>query len=216
MMQAATAGSVVTSITGLALFFCAIAASATLTVLARHYALRRQLLDHPGQRRSHALPTPRGGGIGPVIVLLAGGGVLAVADPQARQPLLACLVGLAAVAGIGWVDDHRPLPALLRLAVHLGAATAASLALIGMPQTVEQCIAIIASTIAIAGLVNAWNFMDGIDGIATSQAGLVALILVIGSFLPESVVGDGWLTGCLLYTSPSPRDRQKSRMPSSA
>ena len=27
---------------------------------------------------------------------------------------------------------------------------------------------------------------------------------------------DGRLSGCLLYTSPSPRDRQKSRMPSSA
>ena len=27
---------------------------------------------------------------------------------------------------------------------------------------------------------------------------------------------DGVLGGCLLYTSPSPRDRQKSRMPSSA
>ena len=27
---------------------------------------------------------------------------------------------------------------------------------------------------------------------------------------------NGWLEACLLYTSPSPRDRQKSRMPSSA
>ena len=27
---------------------------------------------------------------------------------------------------------------------------------------------------------------------------------------------DTWLYNCLLYTSPSPRDRQKSRMPSSA
>ena len=27
---------------------------------------------------------------------------------------------------------------------------------------------------------------------------------------------DEWRKGCLLYTSPSPRDRQKSRMPSSA
>ena len=25
-----------------------------------------------------------------------------------------------------------------------------------------------------------------------------------------------WMNACLLYTSPSPRDRQKSRMPSSA
>ena len=32
----------------------------------------------------------------------------------------------------------------------------------------------------------------------------------------ETVDGDGKYTNCLLYTSPSPRDRQKSRMPSSA
>ena len=31
----------------------------------------------------------------------------------------------------------------------------------------------------------------------------------------QNSVGD-WLNSCLLYTSPSPRDRQKSRMPSSA
>ena len=38
---------------------------------------------------------------------------------------------------------------------------------------------------AIAGLVNAWNFMDGIDGLATSQAGLVTAALLVG----------GWLSG---------------------
>ena len=31
-----------------------------------------------------------------------------------------------------------------------------------------------------------------------------------------AVILDGQIKGCLLYTSPSPRDRQKSRMPSSA
>ena len=31
-----------------------------------------------------------------------------------------------------------------------------------------------------------------------------------------SMQKDIYLTGCLLYTSPSPRDREKSRMPSSA
>jgi metallo-beta-lactamase family protein len=34
------------------------------------------------------------------------------------------------------------------------------------------------------------------------------------TFPPPLPQGEGW--GCLLYTSPSPRDRQKSRMPSSA
>ena len=40
------------------------------TWLARRYALHRGLLDHPGERRSHALPTPRGGGISIVIAML--------------------------------------------------------------------------------------------------------------------------------------------------
>ena len=31
-----------------------------------------------------------------------------------------------------------------------------------------------------------------------------------------SAINSGGVRGCLLYTSPSPRDRQKSRMPSSA
>ena len=46
----------------------------------------------------------------------------------------------------------------------------------------------------------------------------------VGSPLPNFLLADGDLNnvdleqfkGCLLYTSPSPRDRQKSRMPSSA
>ena len=32
----------------------------------------------------------------------------------------------------------------------------------------------------------------------------------------EQITKWEWVDGCLLYTSPSPRDRQKSRMPSSA
>ncbi|HEV2608518.1 MAG TPA: hypothetical protein VGT79_11120, partial [Xanthomonadaceae bacterium] len=72
----------------LAVLVCGASASASLTALARHYALRRELLDHPGQRRNHVVPTPRGGGIGPVIVLLGGGTLLAMTDTQSR-PILA-------------------------------------------------------------------------------------------------------------------------------
>jgi UDP-N-acetylmuramyl pentapeptide phosphotransferase/UDP-N-acetylglucosamine-1-phosphate transferase len=35
------------------------------------YARRRGMLDQPGQRRSHRMPTPRGGGIGMVVAMLA-------------------------------------------------------------------------------------------------------------------------------------------------
>lgn len=182
------------SVLALAVLACGAGASALLTALARTYALRRELLDHPGQRRNHAIPTPRGGGIGPVLVLLGGGTLLAVTDAQSRPILATFLVGLGMVAGIGWLDDHRPLPAWLRLIVHLGAATALGIALVGMPHSFLQWVVVAASTIAVAGLVNAWNFMDGIDGIAASQAALVPVILLAGS-----AFAGGWLTGAWWY-----------------
>ncbi|HTD28137.1 MAG TPA: glycosyltransferase family 4 protein [Xanthomonadaceae bacterium] len=191
----------------LVLFACGACVSALLTALARQYALRRQLLDQPGQRRSHAVATPRGGGIGPVLVLLGGGVLFVATGLQSQLPLIVCLLGLAAVAGIGWVDDHRPLPARLRLAVHLGVALAVCTTLIGVPWigvpgTPAQFAFIVASTVVMAGLVNAWNFMDGIDGIAASQAGLVALVLLVGSSIAGAwLPGAWWNLGLLLLAA---------------
>ena len=45
---------------------------------------------------------------------------------------------------------------------------------------------------------------------------LVSIIMGSTSDLPVMEKACKWLNDCLLYTSPSPRDRQKSRMPSSA
>ena len=42
------------------------------------------------------------------------------------------------------------------------------------------------------------------------------IIAKLESFNPSASVKDRIAYSCLLYTSPSPRDRQKSRMPSSA
>ena len=173
-------------------------ASMGLAALARRYALRRELLDHPGHRRSHDVPTPRGGGIAPVIVLFAGGLALLAFDPSSKRHLGVCLLGLAIVAGIGWLDDHRPLPAWSRLLVHLVAGSLAGIALIGIAQTPLQMAAIAACAVGVAGFVNAWNFMDGIDGLAASQASLVVVVLLIGggsagTWLDGAWRGFGWL-----------------------
>ena len=173
-------------------FACGVAASALLTGAARRYALHRQLLDHPGQRRSHVAPTPRGGGIGPVMVLLAGGAFLIARDGTANASFSACLIGIAAIAGIGWLDDHRPLPAMLRLFVHLLAGIAAAITTLGTPHDAMQFVWIAIATLGITGLVNAWNFMDGIDGLATSQACLVTLVVLVGSCLGGHWLDDAW------------------------
>src|SRR5690606_16503734 len=146
--------------------------SALGTWLARAYALRRQLVDQPGERRSHSVATPRGGGIAiVVVVLLVAGGVAASGGGgPASQGLLATFAGgLAMVALAGLVDDHRPLSPWLRLGVHVLAA--GWLAIAGWR---GRPAAAVATFVAIVVLVNVWNFMDGIDGIAATQAVLFA------------------------------------------
>jgi UDP-N-acetylmuramyl pentapeptide phosphotransferase/UDP-N-acetylglucosamine-1-phosphate transferase len=142
------------------------------TWLARGYALRHALLDLPGERRSHVLPTPRGGGIAIVLALLPVLAWLGWRDPIQAAAFAAIAVGLLLVATIGWIDDHRPLAPGLRLAVHAVAAALLAWALLALGADAAR--AACGFVLALV-LVNVWNFMDGIDGLATSQALLVAL-----------------------------------------
>jgi UDP-N-acetylmuramyl pentapeptide phosphotransferase/UDP-N-acetylglucosamine-1-phosphate transferase len=141
------------------------------TWLARRYALRRQLLDQPGERRSHDTPTPRGGGIAIVASLLLALGWLSTCNPGHVPLLLSTGLGVVLVAGIGWADDHRPLSPWPRLLVQ---GVAAGLLAWGIHMEGGSALAGVAAFIGAMVLTNVWNFMDGIDGLATSQALLVA------------------------------------------
>ena len=141
------------------------------TWLARRYALARRLVDEPGERRSHAVATPRGGGISIVLAMLAALAALQLRLPGAPPSLWLVAAGLAAVAAVGWIDDHRPLSPWGRLAVHAVAAAllAAACLVAGAPPWRAAAAFVLAMV-----LVNVWNFMDGIDGLAASQALLAA------------------------------------------
>ena len=177
------------------LLFAGIGAMATW--LARGYAVRRQLIDHPGERRSHTVATPRGGGIAIALAFL-----VALIAMAARRPdeivLLACAaIGLVLVSGIGWIDDHRPLSPWSRLAVHV---LAAGWLMAGIYLSGRGGAAALAGFAAALVLVNVWNFMDGIDGLAASQgalaaaglsllAGMDALLVHLGLALIASICG---------------------------
>ncbi|WP_386065698.1 glycosyl transferase family 4 [Tahibacter sp. UC22_41] len=182
----------------LAALICALVAEAAI-----RYAHRRRLLDQPGRRRSHVLPTPRGGGIGIVVAATV---VLALALRPA-QPLPAVLLmpGLLLVAGIGWWDDHRPLRALTRLAVHLAAGVLLAAALWfwtaggdatggwAIPRNDLPVWAGLALAAVIvfgaAWSINLHNFMDGINGLLTAQSAFVfAMIALVGALgLPHGL-----------------------------
>jgi len=140
---------------------------AGLTAAARRYAVHRSLLDQPGERRSHHVATPRGGGIAIVLAMLLAGIVAATVFPAARTSVALACVGLLLVAGIGWWDDHRPLPAIHRLLVHLMASGLLALAVwLASGDVLLAGLVFLLS----ASLINLWNFMDGINGIAASHA----------------------------------------------
>ncbi len=159
----------------------AVAVSALGSRWAIAHAHRNDLLDRPGERRSHVDPTPRGGGIGIVLACLIA--LLAVVAGAAHSgSWLLVAAGLLLVAGIGWWDDHRPLPAWPRLCVHAIAAACLAWAIHrqGAPG-----LAVAAAFAMALVLVNAWNFMDGIDGLAASQGLLCALGFA-------AMLGDAW------------------------
>jgi len=168
--------------------------SAGLTWLARRYALRRQLLDHPGERRSHHVATPRGGGIAIVVTVLAGTAVGAFLYPAAAPQLAVFAAGLVMVAGIGWWDDHRPLPAVRRLLVHmLASALLAGLAWQATGNALQALLLFLVAT----ALVNLWNFMDGINGIASGYALVGALSLAVVMPMPFALIAVVVAAGCL-------------------
>jgi len=146
--------------------------SALLTLCARRYALWKKVLDVPGERRSHHEPTPRGGGVAVVVVMLLALLAFAFNTPDVRSPTLLAAAGLALVAAIGWWDDHRPIPASWRFAVHLLAALMLAAA---VHQSDGGWLATALAAISALVLINVWNFMDGIDGIAASQALIAAI-----------------------------------------
>lgn len=160
------------------------------TWLARRYALHRKLIDLPGERRSHDVPTPRGGGIAIVVSLLVAVSVLAWRHPGHIVLLGSYALGMILVAGVGLMDDHRPLSPWLRLGVQ---AAAAGVLAIGVAGTWGDLPLALAAFVAAMVLTNIWNFMDGINGIAASQAALVGggLMAAVGNVW-------GWLALALV------------------
>ena len=167
--------------------------AAAVTWLAIRYARWQQLIDQPGERRSHHESTPRGGGVGIVVSQLLACVLGAVLMPGHALVLLVFALGLLMVAGIGWWDDHRSLPALPRLCVHLLAGVMlAALVWLGSSSLIK---AVFCFGLAVS-LVNIWNFMDGINGLATTQAILVGVGAAL--LLPAPYALAGWVlaAGC--------------------
>jgi UDP-N-acetylmuramyl pentapeptide phosphotransferase/UDP-N-acetylglucosamine-1-phosphate transferase len=140
-------------------------------------ARKLNIVDKPNMRSSHKTVTLRGGGIifylgGLVYILFFG-----LNDPWFR-------VGLTLIAGISLVDDVQPVSGKVRLLFHFAAMLLlfAQWELFGNFPWWYIPIALVFCT----GIINAYNFMDGINGITGgySLAVLAMLAYVNGVVVP--------------------------------
>lgn len=164
-----------------------------LTGVVRKYAIRNNILDIPNERSSHKSTIPRGGGLSIVITFYLGLITLLFCGLVSLE-LTVALAGGIGVAIIGWIDDKKNLSASFRIAVHFAAALWALYWLNGLPflgldsKIIHLGTAgIFLGLLLIMWMTNLYNFMDGTDGLAGTEAIIVAggagtISLILGSF----------------------------------
>lgn len=180
--------------------------TAIITGWLRHYALSKGLMDVPNERSSHDTPTPRGGGLAIVTVFT---GLSIILQPLTQIPwtmLNAVLGGGILVAGVGFMDDLGHVRARWRLLTHLLAGAAFMLFIGGFEKVAVGIwtmdmgwFGYVAGTLFIVWMINLYNFMDGIDGIAgielvTAGGGAVLLLLWLGEL--DKALWLSVLVGC--------------------
>lgn len=172
----------------------------TLAASAVVYSLMRfgshfQILDMPNKRSLHTTPVPRLGGaaFGPVLIL--GAGIWTTAVGALPAGAWATLVGGAAIYALGLADDLVKLSGRLRFAVQGAVAVSVLWILRGQVPRIEGNLHLLGWLILwiwIVGCVNAFNFMDGIDGIAGVQAaigGCYWMLIEDGRSVPSAILG---------------------------
>jgi UDP-GlcNAc:undecaprenyl-phosphate GlcNAc-1-phosphate transferase len=167
----------------------ALVACRWIIVALGNLADRRDWVDVPGGRKAHRHPVPVIGGL--AMMLSASLGLMLFDVPDVAERAL--MPGLLLVCAVGWRDDRQPVSATIRLGTHMAAALIAAWAggtmlhslgdLFGTGSIELGPWALPITVFAIAGIANAFNLIDGLDGLAGGIA-LVAL---------------GWFTAILVY-----------------
>jgi len=146
--------------------------SLVLTVILTPLVIRYRIVDKPNYRSIHTQETPKAGGIAILIGVL--GGLFWSGQGTSYLPLALLMVG---ATSLGLLDDLKNLSPRGKM---LGQLALASLT-IGLGynfylfgNVLDQII----SLLWIIGFMNAFNLIDGMDGLASGVAGIAALIFL--------------------------------------
>jgi UDP-N-acetylmuramyl pentapeptide phosphotransferase/UDP-N-acetylglucosamine-1-phosphate transferase len=123
----------------------------------------------------HTAVTPRGGGLAILCSLVVVELIMQLFS-SSLLPNVYFAIGLASVAAISYIDDHRELSARIRVCVHFFAA-----ACLVIPLGHGLVLSLLFMSIAV-WCINLFNFMDGIDGLATCMAMVASLTFAVVLF----------------------------------
>lgn len=191
----------------LIVFAAVLLASYFGVVVIRRWSIANGVLDIPNERSSHDTPMPTGGGL--VLVLVGLLSYLLISGFSGHHFAPGYFVGAILIAVVSWLDDLYSIAVPWRLLTH---SVAASLVILDVGFWHEIYVPIMDSNLELgtigAGLtffwivwmVNAYNFMDGIDGIAASQAVIAGTgWLLLGLLLGYN--GIYFYSGILIFAS---------------
>ncbi len=148
----------------------AAALTALATPIARRIAIRTDFLDHPVRYKKHAAATPYLGGAAVMVAFTIAAGALG--DALSDFTLIMALA--LALAVMGTIDDRRTLKPGLRFGLQLFAGFALWLDGIRWEPTGLIEVDLPITLIWVAGLANAFNLLDNIDGAAATTAAVSA------------------------------------------
>lgn len=174
----------------------------SLAPLVRRALLRRGVLDVPNDRSSHDAPVPRGGGIACAAGIVGG---LGLAEALHYDVPWLAVAGALLLAGVGYADDRRQLAPVLRLGAQIVGGGIVGLAVGGAGW-------VLLGAFVMPVLVNAVNFMDGINGITSlNMAAWGGVAMLVGSTQGSSLlvaigaVSAGSALGFLPWNAPQAR-----------
>jgi len=163
----------------LAVFLITLIFSIALTPMVLRYAIRMDVLDHPGGHKSHEVAVPYLGGLAIVITFLIAVSAMSVLRPphSGRAELLVILAIAVALAIVGFVDDLRQVSPAWRLVAEIAAATLVWLLGNGTAVTSVAALDLGLTVLWFVGVTNAFNLLDNMDGLAAGLAAISSITI---------------------------------------
>lgn len=155
-------------------FFTAVIVSPMVIKLAYKYGA----LDHPDPRKMHTFPVPRMGGL----TLFLAVWLVFARNMVFTRELWGIMAGSSVIFALGLAEDLRGLSSLTRLFWQIIGSLIVVLSGIRFDFPMHWpggvYISVVLSVVWLVGIINAFNFMDGIDGLAAGLGAASSVILV--------------------------------------